>query len=304
MVDLEYLKKIKLVSRPLGQRIVARLLLAPNYHLFQNVDIHLEKTERIPRGETVIFAMNHTDRYNYWPFQYKLWRLNYPFTTVWAKGKYYRNKAVGKFLDQCNVIPVPSMGYLVEEYYKRSFGRRIGKEEYRVIKDWIDGKIPEDAALSKLEAETTNLFKESYIEHLKEYHQTLMEEVAELSTRALKEWGLSLIIFPEGTRSLKLGQGRTGLAQIALYTEKTIVPVGCNYSDTVYTGHLPFAKSGTILYRVGEPLSVQDRLKEFRIMEPFKLFSRESQKRFSENFESVTDIVMESIRGLLDEKYH
>jgi 1-acyl-sn-glycerol-3-phosphate acyltransferase len=303
MIDLEYLKKIKLVSKPLGQRIVARLLLAPNYRLFQNVDIRLENVEKIPCGETVIFAMNHTDRYNYWPFQYRLWRLDYPFTTVWAKGKYYRNRAVGKFLNLCNVIPVPSMGYLVEEYYKQSFGRRIGKEEYRVIKDLIDGKIPPDAARSKLEAETTTLFKENYIEHLKEYHQTLMEEVAELSTKALKEWGLSLIIFPEGTRSLRLGVGRTGLAQIALYSGKKIFPVGCNDSDTVYTGHLPFAKTGTITYRIGDPLDMEGRLKAFRITEPFKLFSRESQQKYRAQFEGVTRVVMDSINELLDERH-
>ncbi len=240
------------------------------------MDIRLENIERIPRDETVIYAMNHTDRYNYWPFQYELWRQHYPFTTVWAKGKYYRSKAVGKFLDSCNVIPVPSMGYLVEEYYKQKFGRKIGKGEYRIIKDWIDGKIDEAVSLSKLKAETTGLFNASYIEHLREYHQTLMEKVAELSTRALKEWGIGLIIFPEGTRSLRLGEGRIGIAQIALYSGKKIIPVGCNNSDLVYRGHLPFAKSGAITYRIGEPLSVDDRLKEFRINEPFKLFSRES----------------------------
>ena len=97
MIDLEHLNSI---------------FLSPNYRLFQNVDIRVENVEKIPPDETVIFAMNHTDRYNYWPFQYELWRMHYPFTTVWAKGKYYRSKAVGKFLDSCNVIPVPSMGYL------------------------------------------------------------------------------------------------------------------------------------------------------------------------------------------------
>lgn len=224
MIDLEHLNRITLSSNPLGQRIVARLVLSPNYHLFQNVDIRLENVERIPRGETVIFAMNHTDRFNYWPFQYELWRMHYPFTTVWAKGKYYRSKVVGKLLDSCNVIPVPSMGYLVEEYYKQSFGRKIGREEYRVIKDWIDGKLDEAASLAQLKAETTTLFKESYIEHLREYHQTLMEKVAELSTRALTEWGLGLIIFPEGTRSLRLGEGKIGIAQMALYSGKKIIP--------------------------------------------------------------------------------
>jgi 1-acyl-sn-glycerol-3-phosphate acyltransferase len=303
MIDLEHLNRIRLSPNPLGQRIMANYFLRPNYNFFQHVDIRLENIERIPRDETVIYAMNHTDRYNYWPFQYELWRQHYPFTTVWAKGKYYRSKAVGKFLDSCNVIPVPSMGYLVEEYYTRKFGRKIGKEEYRIIKDWIEGRINAAVSLTKLKTDTTTLFKEDYIEYLKEYHQTLMEKVAELSTRALREWGLGLIIFPEGTRSLRLGEGRIGLAQIALYSEKKIIPVGCNNSDTVYTGHLPFAKTGVITYRIGEPLSVADRLKEFRITEPFKLFSRESQQKYRTRFEGVTKIVMDSINELLDERH-
>ena len=303
MIDLEHLNGIRLSPQPLGQKIVGSVLLAPNYNLFQRVEIRMENLERIPKGETVIFAMNHTDRYNYWPFQYKLWRLGYPFTTVWAKGKYYRNKAVGKFLDLCNVIPVPSMGYLVEEFYRRHFNKKITREEYRVVKDWIDGKIDEAVTAVKLRAETFALFQQGLIDHLKEYHQALMEKVAELSTKALLEWDLSLIIFPEGTRSIRLGTGRVGLAQIALYSAKKIVPVGCNSSDLVYRGHLPFAKSGTITYRIGEPLSLQDRLAEFRIPEPFRLFSRESQEKFRAQFEGVTRVVMDSINDLLDERH-
>ena len=75
MIDIDYLKKINLVSRPLGQRFVGNFLLLPNYHLFAKVDIEIVNRERIPRGENVIFAMNHTDRFNYWPFQYKMLKL-------------------------------------------------------------------------------------------------------------------------------------------------------------------------------------------------------------------------------------
>ncbi len=190
MIDLEHLNSISLSSNPLGQRIMARYVLSPNYRLFQNVDIRLENVERIPRDETVIYAMNHTDRYNYWPFQYELWRMHYPFTTVWAKGKYYRSKAVGKFLDSCNVIPVPSMGYLVEEYYKQSFGRKIGKEEYRVIKDWIDGKIDEAASAGETQGRDDDPLQGK----LHRASQGIPsdpdgESGRGLSTRALKEWG-------------------------------------------------------------------------------------------------------------------
>jgi hypothetical protein len=49
---------------------------------------------------------------------------------------------------------------------------------------------------------------------------------------------------------------------------------------------------------------VHDQFKSYRIDEPFHLFSRESQQRYREQFEGVTRIVMASIEGMLDEKYH
>jgi 1-acyl-sn-glycerol-3-phosphate acyltransferase len=117
MIDIDYLKRINLVSKPIGQRIVAALLLFPNYRIFAKVDIQIENIDRIPRNENVIFAMNHTDRFNYWPFQYKLWSMKcFPYTTPWVKGKYYRNALLAKGLDLCNAIPVPSMKYLIEEF--------------------------------------------------------------------------------------------------------------------------------------------------------------------------------------------
>jgi 1-acyl-sn-glycerol-3-phosphate acyltransferase len=304
MIDLEHFEKIQLASRPLGQRIVGTLLLTSNYRLFADVDVRVENMERIPRGETVIFAMNHTDRYNYWPFQWKLWREHcFPFSTVWVKGKYYRNALLGKFFDWCKLIPVPSMGYLVEELYRNTFKKKIDAHEYRILKDLIDGKCQFGEALKKLAPETALMLKDNFAESLKSYHETLMSRVAELSRKALLEMNLNVLIFPEGTRSLKLGEGRTGLAQLALHTGKKIVPVGCNHSEQVYRGHLPFAKSGKVIYRIGEPLSVEDQLKEFRIKDKFTLFSKESRTKYGEQFEAVTRIVMEEINQVVDEQY-
>lgn len=138
MIDIAYLENIKLVSVPRVQKLIARLFLTANYNLFAKVEIQIEGIEKIPRDKNVIFAMNHTDRYNYWPFQYKLWKAkDFPFTTVWIKGKYYRNATVAKVLDACNLIPVPSMKYLIEEFFLKKFGRRIRREEYRAFKDIV-----------------------------------------------------------------------------------------------------------------------------------------------------------------------
>jgi len=303
VIDLNYLNKIKLSTRPKGQVFLARTLLGPNYRFFADVDIDLVGADRIPADETVIFAMNHTDRFNYWPFQFTLLRKGFPFTTVWVKGKYYKNRILGMILDRCNLIPVPSMGYLIEEYYRKRFKKKMDRKEYRVIRDVVDGTREIGASIQQLAKSTADYFQAAYIEHLRDYHETLMDRVAELSCKALFEQKLNLIIFPEGTRSQKLGEGRTGIAQFALHTGKKIVPVGCSHSDKVYTGSLPFAKSGRIVYRVGDPITVEGDLREYRIEEPFRLFSRESQKKYRERFEGVTRLVMERINALVDDEY-
>ena len=304
MIDIEYLKKIKLVSNPFGQRFLGNLLLLPNYHIFAKVEIRIENIERIPRGETVIFAMNHTDRFNYWPFQYKLLKMKvFPFTTVWVKAKYYKNAFLAKGLDLCNLIPLPSMGYLIEEFYRKHFNRKMDRSLYRAVKDMIDGRIEDAGPQERAAVEALQEMGEHFTAFIRDYYEAVMEKVAELSKTALFEKNLNLIIFPEGTRSVKLAEGRTGLAQLALHTEKRVVPVACNNSEEVYRGSLPIARSGWVTYRIGEPLSVHDQLKSYRIAEPFSLFSRESQQRYREQFEGVTRIVMASIEGMLDEKY-
>ena len=68
MLDISRLERIKLNGNPLIQRGVARLLLGPNFNLPPRVQIDFEGVDRIPSGP-VVFAMNHTDRYNYFPFQ-------------------------------------------------------------------------------------------------------------------------------------------------------------------------------------------------------------------------------------------
>lgn len=304
MIDIDYLKRITVVPEPFAHKVLANLLLWPNYHLFAKVDIQIENIERIPKDEAVIFAMNHTDRFNYWPFQYKLLRAKkYPFTTVWVKGKYYRNEMLAKGLDICHLIPVPSMGYLIEEYYRRRFNAKMDRGLYRTVKDIVEGKITEFGPNESAALEAMRAMNDEFVLFVNEQYEGIMERVAALSRSALLEKNLSVIIFPEGTRSVKLAEGRTGVAQLALSAEKKIIPVACNYSDEVYTGSLPFAKSGRIIYRIGEPLSVRDRLKPYRIFEPFRLLSRASQKRYKEQFEGATKIVMESIEAMLDEKY-
>ena len=163
MVNLEFLEKINLVTSPWGQKFMAHAVLGPNYHLFAKVKINMENMENIPKGEPVIFAMNHTDRFNYWPFQYKLWSTKeYPFTTVWVKGTYFNNKILGQFLKLCNTFPVPSKGYIIRELFKKTYQRTTTRDEYRMLKDLLDNKITLPEVLQSATQEVRDLLSENW----------------------------------------------------------------------------------------------------------------------------------------------
>ncbi len=163
MVDIKFLEKINLVTWPWGQEFMARAVLGPNYHLFAKVKINMENIENIPKGKPVIFAMNHTDRFNYWPFQYKLWSTkDYPFTTVWVKGTYFNNKILGQLLKLCNTFPVPSKGYLIREQFKKTYQRTTTRDEYRMIKDVLDNKVSLPDVLHSATREVRDLLSENW----------------------------------------------------------------------------------------------------------------------------------------------
>ena len=112
MLDLPRMERIKLTARPKMQRLLAYTLLMPNYRVLPGVKIELEGLSRIP-DEPVIYAMNHTDRYNYWPFQFWLWRARSRYTATWVKGKYYEKAAVGMFMELTSNLPTVSRGYII-----------------------------------------------------------------------------------------------------------------------------------------------------------------------------------------------
>jgi hypothetical protein len=71
----------------------------------------------------------------------------------------------------------------------------------------------------------------------------------------------------------------------------------------VYPGSSPIAKSGTITYRVGKPMTVHDDFKDFRIKEKFNLFSKESHQKYRQAFDAATQVIMQNIDLLLDDRY-
>ncbi len=313
MLDLQRLRKIKLATRPVGQVVVANTMLLIDYHVPRRTEIVFEGVENIPRDRSVIFAMNHTDRHNYWPFQYKMCRLGLPFTATWVKGKNYENPVAAWVLDHCNNIPLPSRGFVIATEFRKHTDRAPTEQEYRLMRDLVDRRRDWDAGLPDDAGPHVPAFiaafggaqgADGFLEAFDALFEAMIRESLRLSRRALQELGNNLLVFPQGTRSIRLLRGRTGMMQAAWHLGHAIVPVGCNGSDKLYPGLSPFSKGGRVVYRIGKPLELDGpELSPHRVPADVLPFMREATQQYGEVYQAGIDVVMNHIDALLDPKY-
>lgn len=80
--------------------------------------------------------------------------------------------------------------------------------------------------------------------------------------------GISIFIFPEGTRnknstdSTDIGEFKDGSFKIASKTGCRIVPVAITGTNKVFEDHVPFIKSAKVIIEYGEPIYYKDLEKE------------------------------------------
>lgn len=73
--------------------------------------------------------------------------------------------------------------------------------------------------------------------------------------------GISIFIFPEGTRnrnkedSTDIGEFKDGSFKIAAKTGCKIVPVAITGSNAIFEDHAPFIKSGKVILQYGKPIT-------------------------------------------------
>jgi len=304
------------MKRPIGQVFFGHTVLTPNYNFLPGIDIQIEGIEKIP-DEPVIYAMNHTDRFNYFPFMYRMWKLKERYITVWVKGKYYESPLVGTFMELTSNLPTVSRGYIITKDFTLTMGRRPKQAEYDTLRALVNEEAAPggDSSTIDLAAVPRELLETrrnilgidfdprecSYAVGINRVFTAMMAEFVRLNERSF-ELGLDLLVFPQGTRSIRLPRGRIGMMEIALRYKKTIVPIGCNGCDHVYTGSLPIGKSGTIEYRIGDPIPYEE-LAEFHIDEPYVPFSAEAEHKHRVEFQGAVDLVMNRINDLLDPEY-
>jgi 1-acyl-sn-glycerol-3-phosphate acyltransferase len=306
MLDLARLRSIRLHTKPFWQRAIAQGFLRFDY---RHVDLVIEGLETLPKTP-VIYAMNHTDNFNYWPLQYTLHQRFARYTATWVKGKNYEHPLVAAFMASTNNIPIASRGYLVTRDFVRTMRRRPTEAEYRALRDAVDGGRAVDASTVPAEFLTRarDMFgrrfepsRERYDEALDAVFGELMGCFVELNRKALA-MDLDVLVFPEGSRSVRLSHGHIGIAQVALHLGATIVPVGCSGSDRVYPGGSPSAKPGRIVYRFGRPMT-PDVFADLAPPRAFTPFGRADEALYASAFQAVTDRVMDAIDPLLDPEY-
>jgi 1-acyl-sn-glycerol-3-phosphate acyltransferase len=315
MLDIQRLQRIRLSRRPLAQRAVGQLLRL-NYGLLPGVRIEFEHAERIP-SQPVIYAMNHTDRYNYFPFQVYLWQHHDRFTSTWVKGKYYENSLLATFMEKTNQLPTVSRGYIITKDFVGALRRKPTDVEYQTLRRWVDSaatgaaethRPPSDAIPEALLSQSRDVLgyafdsaKEDYASYINAIFGIMMKEFVALNESAT-ETKLDILIFPQGTRATRLLPAKVGISQIALHTRLPIVPVGCNGSDGVYPGGSPVGKQGHIIYRIGQPIPYSE-YGASHSGERFEPFSPQAETQHRSAFESVAELVTSRIDPLLDEQY-
>ena len=306
MITTELLQNCPITERPFGQVWWSKFLTF-NYSLPPTVNVVIEGVENIPTDRPVCFAMNHTDRYNCWPFQWYLLRTKQQFAVTWVKAKYYQNFWVRTFLLSTSNVPLASRGYVISATFKKAIGRSPNSKEYRFIRNLLDGRLDvNEETLLETTSECRQFLAPAPTQRLQQLHtefNALSEEVVNLNQKAL-DLGHHILVFPQGTRSKRLLSGHTGLAQMTQRLNLDIVPIGCMGSEQSYRGNLPWAKGGTIRYNVGKPITTSgEQLGSLRIQDSFTPFSHEAQQLYGTRFRKITDIVMDEINLLLDEEY-
>ncbi len=308
MLDLERIKRIRLYRRPPGQFVLANAVLAFDYRIPHPTRIILEGAENVPKDRGIFFAMNHTDRYNYWPFQYQLYRQGLGFTATWVKGKYFENRWLARFMEWTSNIPLPSRGYIIASRFRLATGRPPDESEYRLLRDLVDSRRSIDEPLpDSASAAVRELLGRDPAAFLTDFDQlfdAMIREVIRLNRKAIIDLHLNVLVFPQGTRSKRLLPGHTGMMQVAQHLGAAIVPVGCNGSDRAYPGNSPLSKGGRLVYRIGKPLELDGpELAQWRVPASAQPLSHAASREHGAAYKAATAVVMAAINELLDDEY-
>jgi 1-acyl-sn-glycerol-3-phosphate acyltransferase len=189
-------------------------------------------------------------------------------------------------------------------------------QEYRCFRDLVDsGAGQEELEKHWEKTQSTDLLQvcrvprrdykpasEPYSAFIRRWMGRLMALVEAKTTEALFQKENNVIVFPQGTRSLRLLPARTGMLQFAIRHQVDVVPIGSNGCERLYPGASPLAKGGRVVYRIGKPLTMDGEFRDLQIEAPYIPFTQQADP-FEETFQRAAARVTTAIDDLLDEPY-
>lgn len=300
MLDRRFFADYRVLPSPFWERTFGDLWAG--MQRASGTTVHFENVEALP-GAPVLLATNSTQKYDFMPFREELLRRRIPAVTV-TKGKNYHSKVMGFLLGRLGVVPIASRGYILLVDFLRTVKRRPSEDEYRALRRYLDqgAPLPEGDAFQRLEStprvilgHTFDPSREPYRATLRRVYASVMAETVRLSREAAQA-GHHVQMYPEGTVSGRLGQGRIGAVQLAWTLKLPIVPVGLNGMRAAFRGQGLRLRGGPIRAVFGQPYTLPADF----LPKDFVPFDPEHEERHRGTLQAATDALMERLDGLLD----
>lgn len=302
MLDRAFFDRYRVLPSPGVERAVAAgwsaLERATSTHL------QIENIEALP-DKPVLLATNSTQKYDFMPLRVELRRRGIRAVTV-TKGKNYHQPLMGWLLGRVGVVPIASRGYLLLVDFVQTAGRRPSEDEYRRMRAHLDDDepLPPTPAFHALQSTRRELLgypvdpgHESWSVALRRIYSEVMQQTLRLCREAVNA-GCHVQMYPEGTVSSRLGQGRIGAVQLAWTLGLPLLPVGLSGMRDAFVGQgLRLRRGGAkVTARFGAAYALR---KDF-LPRDFRPFDPDHERRHRATLLDATAQLMDRLDLLLD----
>jgi 1-acyl-sn-glycerol-3-phosphate acyltransferase len=302
IVDLEEMAALEPLTNPL---LWWASVKAVQILQFYRCGIRMRLENAPAFDEPVLFAMNHSHLYDFVPTKTELYARHGVRTSSLIKYRAFQLPLQAAYMSRTGNIAITSRGYLIAADFARVHGRKLDMDEYRVLRDHIDGgtDLPDDPRYQTLLTQARDMLglrfdpsEVAYREMIGRCYRKAMRTTM-AHARVVLDAGDSLHIYPEGLCSSRLSRGRTGTIQMAAELGTTIVPLGLSGMNRLYHPKTLFPhQGGELTLRFGEPYRLQRPE-----LEGLTAFDPEQEQRLRPVLEEETERLMDRINALLDD---
>jgi 1-acyl-sn-glycerol-3-phosphate acyltransferase len=221
-----------------------------------------------------------------------------------SKGKNFHRSAMAWIFERAGVIPLPSRAYFLMVDFGAVIGRRPSAIEYRVLRDHVDHgtSLPTGEVWDRLQQSGRTIAGLRYDSTYASYGAAILalyERAAQESLRLLRSAqaaGFHIHIYPEGTVSPRLGEGRSGAIQVAHALGMPIVPLAMSGCPRAFLGATPLALPATVVARFAPHLLVQ-------LPPDHRAFEPASEVRNRAELQRYIGLLMASIDSRLEPQF-